>query len=107
MADLLADFLVQSRFIFNVKLLRSVGSEKENFRLLRNAKIFLVEDRPAKGEAFQICRVAVGITQSEDPISLRQRPIDQIRPDKHFFRQLNNLEMPILKHEQKLVEFRA
>ena len=107
MARLLIDFLIRRGLVSDVKFLRRVPLEEQDPRFRRNAVIYLVKDRPAECEAFQISRVAVRVGQREDAFAFGQTAIYEIGPDEQFLRQFGHFVMAVLEHEDELVELRA
>ena len=104
---MLADLLVQGRFVADVERRRRVRGKKQDARFVGDAGIGLVEDRAAKLESLEKTGVAVGVGAGEDAIALGQAAVEQVRPDEEFFGQLGDFVGAVLEDEQNLVEFRA
>src|SRR5207247_3945173 len=85
--SLLIDLLIGRRFVADVEFLHCISLKEEDLGLFRNAKVFLVENRAAKGETLQISSLAVGVSESEHTVPFRQSTIDQVRSDEHLLRQ--------------------
>lgn len=66
------------------QFLGRVRLEEQDAGFIRDAEIFLVQNGAAKGEAFQVAGVAVGVGAGEDALAIRQPAIEQVGADKSF-----------------------